>query len=193
MRSTELMYPALRKHFAELADLTDAEYERIVSCFKEKRFKKHAIILHQGDPVNHEYFVLKGLLKTYLVDDNGKEHILQFSMENWWVSDYQAMHTGTPSSFIIQCLEDVELLYMSYDDRKRLCDEIHQYERFCRLKVTSGFISMQNRVMALLKNDAQSRYQQLLNQYPTLFQRVPKAMIAAYLGVSRETLSRLQV
>ncbi|QHS62235.1 Crp/Fnr family transcriptional regulator [Chitinophaga agri] len=185
------MYPALKKHFAELAELTDAEFERIATCFSEKRFKKHSIILQPGDAVSHEYFVQKGLLKTFLLDDNGKEHILQFSMENWWVSDYQALHTGLASSFYIQCLEDVELLYISYEDRRRLCDEIHQYERFCRLKVTAGFISMQNRVMALLKNDAQSRYQQLLNQYPTLFQRVPKALIAAYLGVSRETLSRL--
>ncbi|MBW8688364.1 Crp/Fnr family transcriptional regulator [Chitinophaga rhizophila] len=187
------MYPALRKHFAELAELTDEEYMRIAACFREKRFKKHSIILQPGDTVNHEYFVIKGLLKTFLVDDNGKEHILQFSMENWWASDYQALHNDTPSSFTIQCLENVELLYISYDDRKRLCNEIWQYERFCRLKVTAGFISMQSRVMALLKNDAQSRYQQLLNQYPTLFQRVPKALIAAYLGVTRETLSRLHM
>jgi CRP-like cAMP-binding protein len=187
------MHPALRKHFEELVKLTDAEAEHIGACYHLKKFKKHSIILQPGDTVSHEYFVLKGLLKTFVIDDSGKEHILQFSMENWWVSDYTALHTDGRSSFIIQCLEDVELLYISYADRQRLCDEIHQFERFCRLKITSGFVSMQKRVMALLKNDAQSRYQQLLEQYPTLFQRVPKALIAAYIGVSRETLSRLHI
>ena len=187
------MHPALRKHFEELVELTDAEFERISACYQTRKFRKHSIILQPGDTVDHEYFVLKGLLKTFMIDDDGKEHILQFSMENWWVSDYQALHTGVKSSFTIQCLEDVELLYISYADRQRLCDEMHQFERFCRLKITSGFVSMQKRVMALLRNDAQSRYQQLLEQYPSLFQRVPKALIAAYIGVSRETLSRLHI
>jgi CRP-like cAMP-binding protein len=186
------MHTALRKHFEELVTLTDVEFERISSVYQVKKFKKHSIILQPGDTVNHEYFVLKGLLKTFMTDDSGKEHILQFAMENWWVSDYQAVYTGSRASFTIQCLEDVELLYISYDDRNRLCAEIHAFERFCRLKTTSGFISMQKRVMALLKNDAHARYQQLLEQYPSLFQRVPKSLIAAYIGVSRETLSRLQ-
>lgn len=187
------MYTALRKHFEELIELTDSEFEYIASFFQFRKFKKHATIVQPGDVVNYEYFVIKGLLKTFMVDDDGKEHIWQFAMENWWVSDYQAFHTRERASFNIQCLEDAELLYLSLADRNRLCAEMHKFEHFSRMKITSGFLSMQKRVMALLKNDAQSRYRQLLEQYPMLFQRVPKSLIAAYLGVSRETLSRLQI
>jgi CRP/FNR family cyclic AMP-dependent transcriptional regulator len=128
-----------------------------------------------------------------MIDNTGKEHIWQFAMENWWVSDYYAFHTSSSSTFSIQCLEDTEVLCISYADREKLCQQMHSFERFCRLKVTAGFFSQQNRIMALLQDDAQSRYQQLLEQYPLLFQRVPKAQIAAYLGVSRETLSRLRI
>ena len=187
------MHAALRKHFEALIPLTDAEFEHISSHFQVKRFKKHSIILQPGDPVMYEYFVFKGLVKTFMLDNNGKEHIWQFAMENWWVSDYYAFHTGGMSSFAIQCLEDVELLCISYVSRDKLCNEMHNFERFCRLKITSGFFSQQKRIMALLQNDAQSRYQQLMEQYPSLFQRVPKALIASYLGVSRETLSRLRI
>lgn len=181
----------LRAHLQELITLTDGEFEYLCSHFQPKKYKKHTIILHPGDRVHNEYFVVKGLLKTFLTDEDGKEHIWQFAMENWWVSDYQALHHQTPATFAIQCLEEVTLLQLSYSDRNKLCSEMHKFEHFSRMKVTSGFLNMQNRVMALLKNDAQSRYQQLLQQYPTLIQRVPKALIASYIGVSRETLSRL--
>lgn len=187
------MYPALRKHFEELIELTDAEFEYVSSHFQLKKFKKHSIILQPGDIVKYEYFILKGLMKTFMLDNAGKEHIWQFAMENWWVSDYYAFHTGGTSSFTIQCLEDVEVLCMTYPDRDKLCLEMHKFERFSRLKITAGFFSQQKRIMALLQNDARFRYLQLLEQYPSLFQRVSKALIASYLGVSRETLSRLRI
>lgn len=189
----EHLFTALREHLNALVEFSDKEFDYIASHFQPKKFKKHAIIVQPGDMVQHEYFVVKGLLKTFLTDDLGKEHILQFSMEDWWVSDYQAYNTGTRAVYTIQCLEDVELLYFTLEDRNKLSAELHKFEHFSRLKVTSGFLHMQRRVMALMTNDAQSRYRQLLEQYPSLFQRVPKSLIAAYIGVSRETLSRLHI
>jgi len=184
------MYSLLRNHFEESIGLTDEEFGYVCSFFQPAKFSKHAILIQAGAYMEHEYFIVKGLLKTFLVDENGKEHILQFAMENWWVSDYQALNTHERSNFNIQCLEDVEAFYLSVSDKNRLCHEMHKIEHFFRMKTTSGFLSLQKRVIALMKNDALSRYNQLYEQYPTLFQRVTKSMIAAYLGVSRETLSR---
>lgn len=186
-------FSILRTHLEELITVTDDEFGYISSHFKPKKYRKHSIILQPGDNIYHEYFVVKGLLKTALIEENGKEHIWQFAMENWWVSDYEALQQQQPASFSIQCLEDVELLQLSFADRNKLCNTLHKFEHFSRVKLTYGFLNMQKRVMALLKNDAQSRYKQLLDQYPSLTQRVPKALIAAYIGVSRETLSRLQL
>ncbi|WP_442588074.1 Crp/Fnr family transcriptional regulator [Pedobacter sp. AW31-3R] len=177
----------------EMVELTDEEFGYIASHFKVRKFRKHAIICHPGDLVTTEYFVVKGLLKTSVMDDHGKEYILQFAMENWWVSDYNALHSHEPAEFSIACLEDTVLLVLSIADRQKLSAELHKFETFFSLKTTSGFINLQKRVMALLKNDAHSRYKQLFAQYPTLFQRVPKSLIAAYLGVTRETLSRLSL
>ncbi len=187
------MYTELRQQFEEFIRLTDAEFEYVSSFFQTKKFKKHSIIIQSGDIVEYEYFVVNGLLKTSQTDEKGKEYILQFAMENWWVSDYQALITHEPSTFEIECLENVELLYLSFSNKSKLCSEMHNMEYFFRLKATSGFLNLQKRVMALLKNDAQSRYRELFEQYPSLFQRIPKSLVAAYLGVTRETLSRLSV
>ncbi len=185
------MYTSLRHQFEEFIQLSDEEFNYVSSFFRQTRFRKHAILIQAGELVEHEYFISKGLLKTALIDENGKEHILQFAMEKWWVSDYHALNTRERSQFNIQCLEDVEAFYLSLSDKNRLCSEMHKMEHFFRMKTTSGFLSLQKRVIALMKNDALSRYNQLYEQYPSLFQRVTKSMIAAYLGVSRETLSRL--
>jgi len=97
------------------------------------------------------------------------------------------------SELNIQCLEEVQAFYLNLADKNRLCEQMHKMEHFFRMKTTSGFLNMQKRVLALMKNDALSRYNQLYDQYPNLFQRVTKSMIAAYLGVSRETLSRFDL
>lgn len=184
------MSKVLRQHIEEIISLTDAEFDDVLSHFTTRRLKKHQFVVQAGSHVEHEYFVIKGLLKSAYINAQGKEHIVQFAMENWWVSDYQAYHHKIPASFDIDCLEDVELLSLSSENKKKLCEGSHKMEHFFRIKTGLGYIGLQQRVLSLLNDDAQSRYKQLFAQYPALFQRVPKGLIAAYLGVSRETLSR---
>lgn len=182
---------ALRQHIQQITPLTDAEFEYILSHFTTKKLKKRQFLLQVDDLVHHDFFVLKGLLKLYHTDNEGKEHILQFAMEDWWICDYQAYFNQTSATLTIDCIEAVEVLCLSLQNREKLCAEFHKIEHFFRRKSNSGYIAMQRRVLSLLNNNAKERYEQLLAQYPTLFQRVPKTVIAAYLGVSRETLSRL--
>jgi len=181
----------LRKHIEEIISLTDEEFDFILSHFESIKKRKHQYIIQEGDYVNKEYWVIEGCLKTYFFDDSGKEHILQFAMENWWTSDYESFINKTKSKTSIDCLEDSELLYITYENREKLTAEMHKMERFWAKKSKLGRIALQNRILSLLKNSSKERYELLLKQYPKLFQRVPKKLIAAYLGVSRETLSRL--
>jgi len=111
-------------------------------------------------------------------------------MENWWITDYNALHNNVKSTIFITCIEDSELLCLSLQNYEKLCREFHFIEHFFATKTKKGYIALQKRILSLLKNSAQERYEQLLEQSPLLLQRVPKKMIAAYLGVSRETLSR---
>ena len=181
----------LRRHIEEIITLTDKEFDFILSHFKPLKRRKHQYVVQEGEFVDKEFWIVKGCLKSYFIDDQGKEHILQFGMENWWITDYEAFVKQVKSKTSIDCIEDSELLYITYQNREKLTAEMHKMERFWAKKSKLGRIALQNRVLSLLRNSTKEQYNILLEQYPKLFQRVPKKMIAAYLGVSRETLSRL--
>ncbi len=181
----------LRKHIEEIINLTDEEFEFILSHFEQIKKRKHQYLVQEGDIVKKEFWIIQGCLKSSFIDNEGKEHILQFGMENWWITDYESFVNQTASKISIDCIEDSELLYITAENRDALTAKMHKMERFWAKKSKYGRIALQNRVLSLLQNSAKERYDVLLNQYPQLFQRVPKKMIAAYLGVSRETLSRL--
>lgn len=181
----------LRQHIEEIIPLTDEEFAYILSFFQPVTKRKHQYLLQEGETASKEYWVIKGCVKSYFIEDSGKEHILQFAMENWWITDYESFVKQLPSKTAIDCIEDCELLYITYENRDKLTATMHKMERFWAKKSKMGRIALQKRIVSLLQNSAKERYDQLLEQYPTLFQRVPKKMIAAYLGVSRETLSRL--
>ncbi len=180
----------LRQHFEEIISLTDTEFDYILTHFTTKKLKKHQFLVQIGDEVKHTYWVQKGLLRATYTDDKDKEYILQFAMENWWITDYQAYFTQTKAIVNVDCLENTELLCLSFENREKLCAELHKVEYFFRKKANSGYIALQKRMLSFLTQNAKERYEILLHQYPNLFQRVPKTIIAAYLGVSRETLSR---
>ncbi|MDY8136253.1 Crp/Fnr family transcriptional regulator [Aquimarina sp. 2201CG5-10] len=185
------MIHPLRQHIEEIVTLTDKEFDFVLSHFEPIKKRKHQYIVQQGEIVDKEYWVIKGCLKSYFTDDNDKEHILQFGMENWWITDYESFVKKTKSKTSIDCIEDSELLFITYDNREQLSAKMHKMERFWAKKSKIGRIALQNRILSLLQNSTKERYELLLEQYPKLFQRVPKKMIASYLGVSRETLSRL--
>ena len=180
----------LRNHFEKITPLTDQEFEYILSHFTPKKLKKHQFLIQENDVVSNDYFVVKGLLKAYHVNKDGKEHIMQFAMEDWWITDYQAYFSQTKATLNIDCIEEVELLCLSLQNRDKICSELHKIEHFFRRKSNLGYIALQRRILSLLNDNAKERYEQLLSNYPNLFQRVPKTLIASYLGVSRETLSR---
>jgi len=185
------MSAPLREHIEKIVPLTDEEYAFVISHFKGRKYKRHQFLIQQGDPAPCNYFVLKGLLKLVFTDDTEKQHIISFAMEDWWESDYYAFYTQTSATMSLECLEDTEVLCLSLEDYKKLCDGLPKIERFFLEKAKFGFLSAQRRIISSLTSNVKERYEQLIKQYPSLVQRIPKSLIAAYLGVSRETLSRL--
>lgn len=185
------MQANLREHIEKIIPLTDDEFAFVNSHFSSRKFKKHQFLIQEGDPVKHSYFVISGLLKLVYTDGNAKEHIVSFAMEDWWESDYYAFFTQSEATMSLQCLEDTEVLCCSFEDYQKLCNGLQKMERFFLEKATFGFLGSQRRIISWQTSNSKERYEQLLKQYPSLFQRVPKSLIASYLGVSRETLSRL--
>lgn len=181
----------LRAHIEKIVPLTDDEFEHVISHFTLKKFKKHQFLIQDGEIVTFDFFVVSGLVKASHIDEAGKQHIMQFAMEDWWISDYQAYFNQAPATLTVDCIEDTEVFCLSLQNREKLCADLHKIEHFFRKKSNSGYIALQQRILSLLNSSAKERYAKLLTQYPSLFQRVPKTLLASYLGVSRETLSRL--
>lgn len=181
----------LKQHIAKTASLSEEEFEHFFSHFKAESFKKGKVIVNEGDDVDKEYFVLSGCLKTFFMNDNIKMHILQFTMPTWWTSDYAALYNKTKATITIDCISDAEVLSITNEAREKLCSELHQAEYFFRWRTNKGYVAAQKRLLSFMNNDAKTRYEELLALYPALYNMVPKHLIAAYLGVSRETLSRL--
>lgn len=183
---------ALRKHIEEIVSLTDEEWNFIDPFFTPKKLKKHQFLIQEGNAVLHEFWILKGLLKTYIVDSDGKEHILHFAPEQHWTSDYFAFQYQQPAQLFVECIEDSSFLCLQLADREHICNHVPAMANFFRIKSNRGYIALQQRILALLTETAEQRYNNLISKYPSLIQRVPKKLLAAYLGVSRETLSRLK-
>lgn len=181
----------LRQHIEQIITLSDDEWEHIQSCFTLKRVRKNQFLLHEGEEAKYEYLVLSGIYKVYYMDEQGKEYIVQFAKENWWMSDYQAYFQQIKSTTFIECIEEGEVLYLTLQGREQLAADFHKMEHFFRVKLTNGYVALQQRIKFLLAGTPPQRYEEFARLYPDLMQRIPKKLIAEYLGVSRETLSRL--
>lgn len=181
----------LRQHIEQIIPLTDEAFDFVLDHLQHRRFKKHQIVIHEGDDVPSEYFVISGLMRVSRVDGDGKEHIVQFAMEDSWITDMQAFHNRTKAGLIVDCLENTEAYSISLENKEKLCRELPKMEYFFHRKTIASYIDLQKRILCFVSARAGDRYNNLITVYPGLLQRVPKSMIASYLGVTRETLSRL--
>lgn len=181
----------LRQHIEQITPLTDEEFEQISAHFTVKHVRRNQYLIHEGDDVKYEYLVLSGIYKVFYIDAQGKEHIVQFAKDNWWMTDYQAFFKQQPATMFIECIEEGEVLVSTLAAREKLSADHHKMEHFYRVKLTNGYVAMQQRLQLMLSGTAQQRYEAFSQRYPDLMQRLPKKLIAEYLGVSRETLSRL--
>ncbi|MCU7616701.1 Crp/Fnr family transcriptional regulator [Chryseobacterium sp. PBS4-4] len=181
----------LRQHIEEITTINDEEFESIKTFFTHKNVRKNQFLLHEGDDVQFEFLVLEGIYKVFYLDENGKEHIVQFAKKNWWMTDYSGFFKQKKSTMFVECLSDGEVLCLTLEGREKLAAEFHTMEHFFRVKLTNGYVALQDRIRLLLSSTPQQRYEEFSKLYPDLMLQIPKKYIAEYLGVSRETLSRL--
>lgn len=181
----------LRNHIGQIVNLNDEEFAFVHSFFIPLSVKKKTLLIESGQTVTSEFLVYRGLLKAFMHDEAIREHILQFAMEDWWISDYPAYAIQSKGQLCVQALENCEVLSLSLQDKTTICAALPQMYQFFGQKAFGGYVALQKRVLSMMKNSAKEKYDLLLQTYPALLQRVSKTMIAHYLGVSRETLSRL--
>lgn len=186
------MFEVLFKSINEKVQLTQEEQEICKTFFTPKKLRRKQYLLQQDDVCKHTAFVEKGVLRVYTVDDKGYEHIIQFALEGWWVSDIYSFLTGEPSIYNIDALEDAELVMLSKSSNEAMLENVPKMERYFRILFQNALVAMQRRLVGSLSQSAEEKYTRLVTTYPNIIQRVPQHMIASYLGIAAETLSRIR-
>ncbi len=182
----------LRSNVSRRVQLTDDEFERCFSFFVPKKVRKKQFILQEGEICKHIIFVTSGCLRGYTIDRNGEEHVIQFAIEDWWISDLQSFLSDRPGTYNIDALEDSEILLLERDAREQLLEAVPKLERFFRLLQEAHYVATHHRIEASLSASAEERYLDFVKTYPTLFQRIPQNQVASYLGITPQSLSRIR-
>ncbi|SEL12753.1 Crp/Fnr family transcriptional regulator [Olivibacter domesticus] len=168
------------------------QFEILRKNLISKSLKKGKVLLNEGEKTNVSYFVSKGLLRAYTLDLNGKEHIIQFAPEDWWIGDRNSVYFNEPAVFNIDVLEDAEVVVITKAFMEQALDICPDFGKYNIYLLHNSIRHMQNRINKLLAATAEERYLDFIKLYPDLTLRIPQMMIASYLGVTPESLSRVR-
>ena len=183
---------ALIEYFNRMIPLDEKEIAFVKEIFKERRVKKRQFILQEGEICKHNTYVFEGCFRMYLVDDNGKEHNLQFAIENWWVGDIGSFFTDQPSKLNVEAIENSIILQAKKEDQLKLFTDYPKFNQIFRVLAENAMVSLQRRVLLNISSTAEERYIDFLERHPKLFNRISNVQIASYLGVTPEFLSTIR-
>jgi CRP-like cAMP-binding protein len=186
------MYQQFLKKFNELVPLSEEEENIIKTYLAPKKLRKKQFLLQETDVCKYIAFVEKGALRAYTVSEKGTENIIQFAVEGWLISDLYSFLTEEPATYNIDALENAELLLISKTAHEELLQRLPKYETYTRLQITGAYIAMQRRLTSIISLSLEERYTYFTSLYPDIVQRVPQHMIASYMGLTPETLSRVR-
>ncbi|WP_339626372.1 Crp/Fnr family transcriptional regulator [uncultured Winogradskyella sp.] len=173
-------------------DLTIEEETLLLSKLVYRNYLKDQYIAQQGDVCKTVNFILEGCTKTFYMGDDGQEHIVMFAIEDWWTSDLGSFITQTPADFNVQCIEHTTLIQFTFDNLESLYKEIPKLERLFRKIVERAYAASQKRIIRNFSLSAKARYQIFKTSNPEIDNRVPQYMIASYLGITKEFLSKIK-
>jgi CRP-like cAMP-binding protein len=173
-------------------NLTDEETDRFYSAFKEIKVRKRQLIVQPNFIATHRYFVIKGALKAYVISDDGQEHSIQLAIEEWWISDYNSYILQQPANMFVMAVEDCIVLQISFEDEQKLKAANYKFETFFRKIAERSAAFMQRRIISNLTLSAEERYDLFLSKYPLMVRRFPQYVIASYLGMTTEFLSKIR-
>jgi len=188
----KMAYDTIRKYFEKSFPVSEEGMKLLEKMLVVKQLLKGKFFLREGEIAKEGAFVAKGFLRSYVIDDKGKEHIMQFAPENWWISDKVGLSGAAPSSFFIDAIEDSIILTCDINGHKTLLEQLPGYAASFQAGIQKRTIAKDNRMVASLTADAQSRYNEFLETYAGIAQRIPQHMLASYLGITPETLSRIR-
>lgn len=186
------MFQEIDKHISRCVPIDDQGLGILHARLRHKVYNRKTLLLQHGEICRFEAYIVKGCVKKYYIDQSGNEVILQFAVEDWWISDIGSFNEQKPSNLFIETLEDTELLIIDYESKEKLFQELPQLERVFRIMMQRAYSVLESRFYAAVSHSAESRYLDFIKTYPNILQRVPQQQIASYLGITPESLSRIK-
>ncbi|ASO07263.1 CRP-like cAMP-binding protein [Arenibacter algicola] len=180
------------KYLKTKANIAEPEFQLLIKKVEFRNIEKGEVLLRPGEVCRHSFFIENGLLRSYTVDDAGKEHIIQFGSENWIVSDRSSAFFNEPSDLFIDAIEDTEVVLISSDFINEASEISSSFRNYNQIALQNHIRHQQKRINLLLSASAERRYMNFIKLYPDLTLRVPQWMIASYLGITPESLSRVR-
>ena len=182
----------LRAYLEERATFTDRDFDVIRESFLPKRLLTGEFLQRGGEVTKYAAFVATGCLRNYIIDAKGKEHIVQFAPETWWLADSTSLQTGAPSPYFIDAIEESEVLLLDGPSHVRLVEQVPGYAAAFRTGLQRHNAAKDQRIATSLSGSAEERYLEFLKVYSAIAARVPQTMLASYLGMTPETVSRIR-
>ncbi len=182
----------LTDYFEKYLPLNDKEKSIVEEAFKERSVKRRQFILQKGDICKHHTFVVEGCFRMYMVDEKGKEHNLQFAIENWWITDIGSFYSEEPSQLYIEAIENSIVLQLKKEDQVKFFDDSLKFNQIFRIITENALVSAQRRILQNISSTAEERYLDFSKRYPHFFNRISNVQIASYLGVTPEFLSTIR-
>ena len=186
------MSDLLYKNISDRIEISCEEVDHFKSFFENVSITKKEHLLMSQEVCKYQYFIEKGLMRTYTIDDNGDDHTLRFNFEEHWCGDLYSYFSGEKTELNIEALEDSELMRISRDNFEKALLAIPKLERFYRLLIQKAYVVVQQRLAKTYSLDAKKRYYDLVKRHPDIINRVPQYHIASYLGIKPQSLSRIR-
>ncbi|WP_277229315.1 Crp/Fnr family transcriptional regulator [Hymenobacter sp. YC55] len=179
-------------HIARYVTLTTADADLLQTYLRQQTIARKDYLLTEGQVCTANYFVLRGCLRTYLVNEKGSEQTIQFGIENWWLTDYASLDLQTPSQFFIQAVETTEVVVFDKRVQEEVLSQLPQLERYFRILLQKSAAAALFRIKFLFSLSGEARYRHFNSAFPGFVQRVPQYMLASYLGFTPEFLSKIR-
>jgi CRP-like cAMP-binding protein len=192
MADSRSPFDVLEAYLLARAAFSAGELAFMRTLFQPRRLAAGEFLQRAGDVARHAAFVARGCLRSFVIDGKGKEHVVQFAPEQWWLADAISLNTGTPSQYFYGAIEDSDVLLIDAPGQQQLVDRVPGYSAALRAGLQKHAAAKDLRIVKALSATASERYLDFVHTFPTIAQRVPQWMVASYLGVSPETISRIR-